>query len=276
MHYLEEGAIGFLGATNTAYGPTTRNGSADLLCRFFLDSVLKGATLGRALLEARLRFVREASPLNPMELKTLAQFLLLGDPSLRAVAPVETRARGAKAKARAAAKAMTAHAAHRAALSSEASMLANGADSVASRPDAKAPPAIRTRLEKVARAAGCVPHRAARTYRVRRGVDPAARFALARMAKGHKRLPSARKKEALVAYHVLVATPTRASAATRGGKGRSARVHPRPEQVSDKMVLLAREEGGKVVDVERLFAHGAPRASHERELRGPRRPQAGR
>jgi hypothetical protein len=276
MHYLEEGAIGFLGATNTAYGPATRNGSADLLCRFFLESVLKGATLGRALLEARLRFVKEASPLNPMELKTLAQFLLLGDPSLRAVAPPQARARSAGARALASAKAMTAHAARRAALSSEASMLAKGADSVASRPDAQAPRAIRSRLEKAARAAGCVPQRSARTYRVRRGVDPAARFALARMAKGGKRLPSAGKKEALVAYHVLVATPTRPPAARRGAKGGRPREHPRPERVSDNLVLVARAEGGKVVAVEQLFAHGAARPSHERELRRPRRPQAGR
>ena len=276
MHYLEEGAIGFLGSTNTAYGPATRNGSADLLCRFFLESVLKGATLGRALLEARLRFVKEASPLNPMELKTLAQFLLLGDPSLRAVAPARTRARSAGAKALASAEAMTAHAARRAALSSEASMLAKGADSVGSRADARAPRAIRERLEAAARAAGCVPQRSARTYRVRRGVDPAARFALARMAKGGKGLPNARRKEALVAYHVLVSKPTRAVAALRGAKGRPPSAHPRPERVSDSMVLLAREEGGKVVNVEQLFAHGAPRASHERALRRPRRQEAGR
>jgi hypothetical protein len=275
IHYLESGAIGFLGATNTAYGPATRNGSADLLCRFFLESVLGGATLGRALLEARLRFVREASPLNPMELKTLAQFLLLGDPSLRAVAPSLPRAQSAGAKALASAKAMTAHAARRAALSSEASVLAKGADSVASRPDTQAPPAMRSRLEKAARSAGCVPHRRARTYRVRRGVDPAARLAVARMAKGGRGRPVA-PKEGQVAYHVLVATPARAAAPARGAKRRRALEHPRPAGVSDKVVLLAREEGGKVVSVERLFAHGAPRPGHERVLRRARRQKAGR
>jgi peptidase C25-like protein len=273
MHYLKAGAIGFLGATNTAYGPATRNGSADLLCRFFLESVLGGATLGRALLEARLRFVKEASPLNPMELKTLAQFLLLGDPSLRAVAPQQTRARGAAAKALASAKAMTAHAARRAALSCQAAILAKGADSVASRADARAPRAVRSRLEEAARAAGCVPQRRARTYRVRRGVDPAARSALARMASGGKTRPAARKPDAAVAYHVLVATFA-LPLAPRGVKQR--RAHPRPAGVSDKVVLLAREEGGKVVGVERLFAHGAPRPAHERVLRRTRRPQAGR
>ena len=59
--YLAKGAIGFLGSTTIAYGPADSNGSADLLCRFFLESVLEGASLGRALLEARQRFAKEAA-----------------------------------------------------------------------------------------------------------------------------------------------------------------------------------------------------------------------
>jgi Peptidase family C25 len=289
VHYLEEGAIGFMGATNTAYGPSTTNGSADLICRFFLESVLKGASLGRAMLEARLRFVREASPLSPMELKTLAQFLLLGDPSLRPVGPAGAVPKRAGAKALAFAKALSAHSARRGALSSEASMLAQGAGCVASRPDSVTPPAIRARLEQAARAAGCVPGRSAKAYRVRPGVDPTARYALARAAKGAKAMKSAKAMAAPVLYHVLVSTPTPGATATVkvGGasKAKSAKArgpaakapqHPRPERVSNTMVLVAREEGGKVVEVEQLFAKGAPRERHERELRRPRREEAGR
>ena len=77
------------GSTTTAYGPATTNGDADLICRFFLESAIAGASFGRALLEARLRFVQEESPLSPVELKTLAQFCLYGDPSVHPVAKVD-------------------------------------------------------------------------------------------------------------------------------------------------------------------------------------------
>jgi hypothetical protein len=43
---------------------------------------LRGASLGRAMLEARLAYVREQSVVDPYDEKTLAQFVLLGDPSL--------------------------------------------------------------------------------------------------------------------------------------------------------------------------------------------------
>ena len=45
---------------------------------------MKGASTGRAFLEARQRFLTESGPdLDPCELKTLAQFYLLGDPSVQ-------------------------------------------------------------------------------------------------------------------------------------------------------------------------------------------------
>ena len=80
--YLKDGSYGFVGSTTIAYGDFERNGMADLLCQYFLENVRRGASLGRAFLEARQMFVRNASPLNPSELKTLAQLNLYGDPSL--------------------------------------------------------------------------------------------------------------------------------------------------------------------------------------------------
>jgi hypothetical protein len=80
--YLGSGGWGFVGSTTIAYGDFERNGMADLICQFFLEEVRNGASLGRAFLEARHKFVHKASPLNPSELKTLAQFNLYGDPSL--------------------------------------------------------------------------------------------------------------------------------------------------------------------------------------------------
>lgn len=83
--YLSNKAYGFFASTTIAYGPETGNGQADYICQYFLQSVMHGASLGRAALEARQNFVRKASPLDPSDLKTLAQFNLYGDPSLTAL-----------------------------------------------------------------------------------------------------------------------------------------------------------------------------------------------
>ena len=72
--YLRQGAYGYLGSTTIAYGPADDNGAADLLCQYFLQRILAGASVGRAALEARQRFVERCAQMDPMDLKTLAQF----------------------------------------------------------------------------------------------------------------------------------------------------------------------------------------------------------
>jgi hypothetical protein len=83
--YLEGGAYGFFGSSTIAYGPPSGNGDADLMCQYFFESVLGGASLGRATLEARHQFAKSAPELDPVDLKTMAQFNLLGDPSIQPV-----------------------------------------------------------------------------------------------------------------------------------------------------------------------------------------------
>jgi Peptidase family C25 len=83
--YLNAGAIGFFGSTTTAYGAATKNGGADLMAQFFLINALGGASLGRACLQARQKFIYSQKMENPVNLKTVAQFVLLGDPSLQPV-----------------------------------------------------------------------------------------------------------------------------------------------------------------------------------------------
>ena len=83
--YLKLGAYAFFGSSTEAYGPSEGNGSADLICQFFIQRVLFGASTGRAALEARLQFVLYATHLDPTDLKTLAQFNLMGDPSAQVV-----------------------------------------------------------------------------------------------------------------------------------------------------------------------------------------------
>jgi hypothetical protein len=84
--YLAGGARGLIASSTIAYGPSNANANADLICQFFLEQVLRGASLGRAFLEARLAYVRQQSVADPYDEKTLAQFVLLGDPSLHAFA----------------------------------------------------------------------------------------------------------------------------------------------------------------------------------------------
>jgi hypothetical protein len=56
---------------------------------YFLNTVVTtGASIGHACLDARQRFIQAAGPvLSNADLKTVGQFLLLGDPSLHPAAP---------------------------------------------------------------------------------------------------------------------------------------------------------------------------------------------
>ncbi|HMI97773.1 MAG TPA: hypothetical protein VK479_14760 [Micropepsaceae bacterium] len=83
--YLLQGTYGYFGSTTIAYGPAKENGAADLICQYFLLNVLDGASIGRAALMARQQFVEHNSQMDPVDLKTLAQFCLYGDPSVHPV-----------------------------------------------------------------------------------------------------------------------------------------------------------------------------------------------
>jgi hypothetical protein len=87
--YLKNGAFGFFGSSNIAYGPSSSNAQADLITQYFFESVVAGASLGRAVLQSRQRFIATQKMTNPTNLKTLAQFLLLGDPSICPCQPSE-------------------------------------------------------------------------------------------------------------------------------------------------------------------------------------------
>jgi hypothetical protein len=88
--FLQEGGYGFFGSTTIAYGPAAGNGAADLITQYFLQNVLAGASIGRAALQARQTFVQNSGTMNPVDLKTLAQFYLLGDPSIHPVTLLQT------------------------------------------------------------------------------------------------------------------------------------------------------------------------------------------
>jgi hypothetical protein len=96
--YLEAGAYAYFGSTTTAYGPASGNGQADILCQRFMKKAISGASTGRAVLEARLDYINGVPEMSPQDLKTLAQFYLLGDPSITpATAPAAKSFLGANA-----------------------------------------------------------------------------------------------------------------------------------------------------------------------------------
>ena len=85
--YLACKAYAYFGSTTIAYGPAAANDQADLICQYFLQQILKGASAGRASLQARLQYVQEKNGvLTPTDLKTLAQFNLMADPSITPLA----------------------------------------------------------------------------------------------------------------------------------------------------------------------------------------------
>jgi hypothetical protein len=84
--YLDNRAVAFLGSSTIAYGPADSIDLADYMVQFFIKHIISGSSTGRALLNARQDFLDNNGPeLDAHELKTLAQFYLLGDPSLHIV-----------------------------------------------------------------------------------------------------------------------------------------------------------------------------------------------
>jgi hypothetical protein len=89
-----------------------------LICQFFLRHILAGASTGEAALRARLDFIQLLSVADPTDLKTIAQFNLMGDPSLHPVdlpPPHDATVAGAPAKAKTKSKAASSSQALRAA-----------------------------------------------------------------------------------------------------------------------------------------------------------------
>ncbi len=89
LRFLQENGIcGFCGSTTIAYGPAIPPSSeADLLVKYFFEYVKNGLTLGESLRNAKLDFARKALRrhgfLDDDDQKTILQFVLYADPTLR-------------------------------------------------------------------------------------------------------------------------------------------------------------------------------------------------
>ena len=85
LRFLAEGCLGFVGSTVISYGVSAPPlADADLLGHFFWEHVLRGESLGEALLQAKVDLTREMygrqGYLDGDDMKTLLEFVLYGDP----------------------------------------------------------------------------------------------------------------------------------------------------------------------------------------------------
>jgi len=84
----ERDVVGFCGSTTIAYGPAQPPSSeADLLVKYFFEHLEQGHTLSESLRNAKLDFARKSLRrhgfLDDDDTKTMLQFVVYGDPTLR-------------------------------------------------------------------------------------------------------------------------------------------------------------------------------------------------
>lgn len=214
--YLGQGAYGYVGSTTIAYGPATENGAADLICQFFLRNVLDGASIGRAMLMARQKFVGGSSQMDPFDLKTLAQFCLLGDPSVHPVlaSGATTDAKGAAVNAAERFR----RGERRAKLRQVGDFLQKSKPTASKRqPGARASATAKTALANIAKKNGLPAGQAFTAFKVKGGA-PVPKGGAAKVASAPSR------------YYVAVAKPT--------GKGGDYSL----------VGLVAKEVGGRIID----------------------------
>lgn len=88
LKFLAKDAACFVGSTKIAYGPTEPPSTeADLLVLKFFERIKEGLTFGDAFMKAKQDFARECiaarSRMDMTEKKTLIEFVLFADPSLK-------------------------------------------------------------------------------------------------------------------------------------------------------------------------------------------------
>ncbi len=216
--YMRQKAYGYFGSTTIAYGPAEGNGAADLITQYFLLEVQAGHSIGLAALKAQQRYVEQADELDPIDLKTLAQFYLLGDPSVQPVKiasathiPTEGTVAVAKRSVRAARRANTKRIGE---LLRESKPTA--AHPVSTKPSAN----VRRQLNQIARQIGVVPAAKFTTF----AVECAGRL------QGAKR--AVRGSEGVASkYHLLVSTAD----------------HLSKTDVGSRVAVIAREAGERIV-----------------------------
>jgi hypothetical protein len=205
-----------------------------------LRNVLSGASIGRAALEARQKFARSTSMGNPMNIKTLAQFNLYGDPSCSPVKMVDPNTPLPKTPAKGMSYAMVDRidrASRRRALFIEGTTI-SATRSVAH--ESKKPPSksIQKALASKAKELG-VSGGPTKSFVVE---GPKKIKGMPRLMAGDELIPSG--------YHVLLG---RERINGKMSKSRRKKVSP-PSPIMQIVALVAKEVDGKVVSVTKLYS----------------------
>ena len=215
--YMAQKAYGYFGSTTIAYGPAEGNGAADLITQYFLLEVQAGHSLGLAALKAQQRYIEQADELDPIDLKTLAQFYLLGDPSVQ---PVKI-ASATRIPAGIAAVAKRSVRAARRANTERIGELLRESKPTASHPVSMTPsPNVRRQLSQIAREVGVAPVTQFTTFAVE----------CARRLEGAKRTVGSVGAVASK-YHLLVTTVD----------------HLNKTDVGSRVAVIAREASERIV-----------------------------
>jgi hypothetical protein len=253
--YLGEGAYAFVGASTIAYGPADENGAADLICQFFFRYLLEGASTGRALLQARQDYLRTQAPFDPIDLKTVGQFYLLGDPSIHPVKPSPLAKRVTRPWM--VAPDPAARAKRRDQLQQKSVKIAAGSASVRSRADSAPSADMEQVLARLCQERGIEPTGKVSSHVVQAAARPElAHGKWAKSAAGGGstyHLVPGRKPHAVTAPAPGMPAPASLAPRRRGRKASG----PVPVRIQDRVVLVVREEAGQIVDVYEYMARGA-------------------
>ena len=215
--YLAQSAYGYFGSTTIAYGPAEGNGAADLITQYFLLEVQAGHSLGLAALKAQQRYVEQVDELDPIDLKTLAQFYLLGDPSVQPV-KIDSATRTPPAAAEVVAKRST-RAARRANTERIGHVLREVKPTASKPVEPTRSPAVRRQLTQIARQIGA-------PGRVIHGVRGAVRRPVRR-----RQACNARAADVADKYYLLITTAD----------------HLDKTDVGSRVAVVARETAERIV-----------------------------
>lgn len=234
---MAAGAFGFLGSTTIAYGPANGNGAADLICQFFFRELLKGASLGRALLQARQQYINGQAPLDPTDLKTIAQFFLAGDPSIHPVkVAANVFAKGPQAKSWGTRKR------RRKTLFQKGLFLMGAIAGTYSKADLKLDEKLTSSLMSIAKDLGLVVKIKPKSFAIHGASNPT-------MAKS---LPAKRKAAGEGAYHLMVA---KVPAAKPKSIAKSvSKVKGNLGRIQDTVLIVVKELDGIIEEVKELHA----------------------
>jgi len=80
LAFINEGASAYIGGTGIQYGYVNGEGLSETIARFFIDEMLEGKNIGKALRNAKLKYLKERHYITAYDWKIIWQQTLYGNP----------------------------------------------------------------------------------------------------------------------------------------------------------------------------------------------------